>query len=83
MSQEIENKINEALKEIRPFLNSDGGDIELVGVDGQIAKVRLLGNCLDCSVNQMTLKIGVEATIKKHVKEITQVVHVKKNELFL
>lgn len=78
MSQEIETKVKEALEEIRPFLILDGGDIELVGIDGDIAKVRLLGNCLDCSVNQMTLKIGVEATIKKHVKEISKVIHVGK-----
>ena len=77
MNQKIKNKILEALEEIRPFLQSDGGDIELVDIQGDIARVRLLGNCTHCSVNQMTLKIGVESTIKKHVSEIKQVIHIE------
>ena len=73
----IINKIEKGLNEIRPFLQSDGGNIELVDFDNGIVKVRLLGNCVDCSVNQMTLKNGVEMTIKKHAPSIKKVVSVE------
>lgn len=70
----LEQRILNALKEIRPFLESDGGDISLVSVDnGTTAKVQLHGACVSCSVNQMTLKLGVEQTIKKHAPEIEHV----------
>ena len=69
-------EVEKALTEIRPFLNSDGGDIELVSVEDNIVKVRLTGACIACSVNQMTLKSGVEMTIKKYVPEIVQVINV-------
>ncbi|MDC3133040.1 NifU family protein [Flavobacteriaceae bacterium] len=73
-SQEIENKVLMALEEIRPFLASDGGDISLVSIeDEKIVNVQLHGACVDCSVNQMTLKSGVEMTIKKYLPQIEQV----------
>ena len=68
--------VEKALAEIRPFLNSDGGDIELLSVENNIVRVRLTGACIACSVNQMTLKSGVEMTIKKYVPEIVQVINV-------
>ncbi len=77
METRIINNIEKALDEIRPFLKSDGGNIELVDFSNDIVKVRLLGNCFDCSVNQMTLKNGVEMTIKKHVPSIKKVVSVE------
>ena len=77
METRIINNIEKALDEIRPFLQSDGGNIELVDFDNDTVKVRLLGNCIDCSVNQMTLKNGVEMTIKKHVPSIKKVVSVE------
>ena len=61
--QLLEKKVEIALEEIRPFLNSDGGDISLLSIDKNIVKVQLKGNCVNCSVNQMTLKNGVEMTI--------------------
>ena len=65
-SEEIRNNVEKALDEIRPFLQSDGGDISLISIDNDSSvKVRLEGNCIGCSVNQMTLKSGVEMTIKK------------------
>ncbi len=73
-------EVEKALTEIRPFLNSDGGDIELVSVEDNIVKVRLTGACIACSVNQMTLKSGVEMTIKKYVPEIVQVINVSSLE---
>lgn len=68
-------RIEIALNEIRPYLNNDGGDIELVSVEGDTLNVRLVGNCSSCLVNQMTLKSGVEMMVKKHAPEITKVVN--------
>ncbi len=73
---DIQKKIEVALEEIRPFLKADGGDIELVEViENKLVKIRLLGACTMCSINQMTLKSGVEMTIKKHAPEIEQVIN--------
>ena len=77
MDTKIRKDIEKALDEIRPFLQSDGGNIELVDVNKGVVKVRLLGNCIDCTVNQMTLKNGVEMTIKKHVPSIQKVINVE------
>lgn len=68
-------RVEEALEEIRPFLLNDGGDIELVSIEGDVVNVRLLGTCTDCKVNQMTLKSGVEMTVKKHAPEISKVIN--------
>lgn len=68
-------RVETALSEIRPFLNNDGGDIELVSVEGDTVNVRLMGTCTDCTVNQMTLKSGVEMTIKKYAPEIERVIN--------
>ncbi len=73
---DLNQRIEQALEEIRPFLKSDGGDIALLGVEGQTVKVQLMGACVGCSVNQMTLKQGVELTIKKYAPEIQEVVNV-------
>ncbi len=76
-TEELVLTVERALEEIRPFLNSDGGDISLVSIDeGKHVKVRLEGACLSCSVNQMTLKAGVETTIKKFAPQIETVVNV-------
>ncbi len=78
-AQELTAKIEMALDEIRPFLQSDGGDISLLSVDeeGKIVRVQLEGACVGCSVNQMTLKSGVEMTIKKHAPQVEQVINVQ------
>jgi len=76
-TEQIHIKVEQALSEIRPFLISDGGNIQLVAVEGAVVKVRLEGACIGCSVNQMTLKNGVEATIKKHLPFIEKVVEVR------
>jgi Fe-S cluster biogenesis protein NfuA len=74
--EELKINVEKALDEIRPFLQSDGGDISLVSIEGgTLVKVRLEGNCVGCTVNQMTLKSGVEMTIKKHVPQIEQVIN--------
>ena len=73
----MKEKIEKALDEIRPFLQSDGGNIELISFTETEVKVRLLGNCISCTVNQMTLKNGVEMTIKKHLPEIEKVTSIE------
>ena len=71
---QIIEKIHQALDEIRPFLESDGGDISFVSLkDNKHVKVQLHGACVGCSVNQMTLKSGVEMTIKKYLPDIESV----------
>ena len=76
-SEETRSNVEKALEEIRPFLQSDGGDITLISIEDNTVKVRLEGNCIGCSVNQMTLKSGVEMTIKKHVPQIEKVISVE------
>ncbi|MEQ3661102.1 MAG: NifU family protein [Flavobacterium sp.] len=72
--EEIIINIEKALDEIRPFLNSDGGDISLVEViDDKHVKVRLEGACTSCSLSISTMKAGVETTIKKFVPQIETV----------
>ena len=70
----LENKILEALNEIRPYLVQDGGDISLSSISGKKVKVKLHGACADCKVNQMTLKTGVEMTVKKYAPQIKRVI---------
>ena len=77
MKKTILNNIENALEEIRPFLKNDGGDISLISVDNNTVKVKFEGACSTCTVNQMTLKSGVEMIIKKHVPEIENVVSVE------
>ncbi len=73
---EIKNNVEKALEEIRPFLVSDGGNIKLLSIENNTVKVQLEGACSGCSVNQMTLKNGVEATIKKYAPEIEEVINI-------
>jgi len=76
--EELRDKVEEALQEIRPFLQSDGGDISLLSIENNTTvKVQLQGACVGCSVNQMTLKSGVEMTIKKYAPQIEKVVNVE------
>lgn len=76
-SEELKINVEKALEEIRPFLQSDGGDISLVSIDnGSSVKVKLEGACVGCSVNQMTLKSGVEMTIKKYAPQIEEVINI-------
>ncbi len=76
-SEELRINVEKALQEIRPFLQSDGGDISLVSIHNDtLVTVRLEGSCVGCSVNQMTLRSGVEMTIKKHAPQIEQVINV-------
>ena len=74
----MEDKIKEVLdKEIRPALQADGGNIELVGIENDgVVKVRLQGACAHCPSAQITLQMGVERILKEKVSEVTKVVAV-------
>jgi len=76
-AQETLESVEKALSEIRPFLESDGGNIRLLSIENETVKVQLEGACIGCSVNQMTLKNGVEATIKKYAPHIQNVINVE------
>ena len=73
----MKEKIEKVIEKVRPSLQMDGGDIELVEVtDDGIVKVRLQGACAHCPMSQITLKQGVEAAIKKEVPEVKEVISV-------
>ena len=77
-TEELTMNVEKALDEIRPFLQSDGGDISLLSIeDNKLVKVQLQGACVGCSVNQMTLRSGVEMTIKKYAPQIEQVINIQ------
>jgi Fe-S cluster biogenesis protein NfuA len=73
----VKEKVQKVIDEIRPALQADGGNIELieVGEDG-IVKVKLMGACGSCPMSQLTLKRGVEARLKAKVPEVKEVVSV-------
>lgn len=72
---DIKSQVADIIRQLRPAVQSDGGDIELVdvGEDG-IVKVRLLGACIGCPSAAITLKMGVEQSLKDNIPEITKVV---------
>jgi Fe-S cluster biogenesis protein NfuA len=73
----IKEEVEEAMKDIRPSLRADGGDVELVEVsEGGVVKVRLMGACSGCMMSQITLKAGIERYLKQQVPEIKEVVAV-------
>ena len=77
-TEELRLTIEKALDEIRPFLQSDGGDISLLSIeDDKLVRVQLQGACVGCNVNQMTLKSGVEMTIKKYAPQIEHVINIE------
>ncbi|WOI22045.1 NifU family protein [Nonlabens ulvanivorans] len=79
---ELKAAVEAGLEEIRPFLQRDAGDIELVDIkDDKYVRVRLLGTCVGCHVNQMTLKSGVELTVKKHAPQIESVIDISGQDL--
>jgi len=70
----MQEKVKEALDKVRPSLQADGGDVELIGVnDKGVVKVRLTGACGGCPMATMTLKRGIEKTLKEEVPGITEV----------
>ncbi len=73
MTQNIKEQVEKAIEEVRPNLQADGGDIELVDVENGIAKVRLKGACAGCPMSTMTVKMGVESFLRKKVPQIVRV----------
>ncbi|GAK90215.1 nitrogen-fixing NifU [Nonlabens ulvanivorans] len=80
---ELKAAVEAGLEEIRPFLQRDAGDIELVDIkEDKYVTVRLLGGtCVGCHVNQMTLKSGVELTVKKYAPQIESVIDISGQDL--
>ncbi len=74
---ELQINVEKALDEIRPYLLTDGGDVALIGIENNEVEIQFQGACIDCRVNHMTLKNGVEATIKKYAPQIEKVTEVK------
>ncbi|TNE96074.1 MAG: NifU family protein [Bacteroidetes bacterium] len=73
--EEIKEKVLIAMDQLRPFLHADGGDVEFVEItDDATVIVRLIGACSDCSMSYMTLKAGIEDTVKKAVPEVKAVI---------
>jgi Fe-S cluster biogenesis protein NfuA len=74
---ELEQKIEIALNSMRPFLQADGGDVELVEVTKDMeVRLRLKGNCSSCEMSGMTMKAGIENGLKNAIPQITNVVAV-------
>jgi Fe-S cluster biogenesis protein NfuA len=74
----VKDRVEEALDLIRPALQNDGGNVELVDVDeaAGVVKVKLVGACGSCPMSQMTLRMGVERVLKEQIPEINEVVAV-------
>ena len=69
----MKEMVQTVIDKIRPMLQRDGGDVELVGVEGGVVKVRLQGACKGCPMSQMTLKNGIEKFVKQEVPEVDRV----------
>ncbi len=72
----MKEKVEKALDKIRPALMADGGGVELVEVKDGVVKVKLTGACGGCPMSQMTLKMGIERTLKSEIPEVKEVVAV-------
>ena len=72
----MKDKVEEALAQIRPALQADGGDVELVGVDDGVVSLKLTGACAGCPMASMTLKMGIERILKEQIPEVKEVVAV-------
>jgi len=73
----MQEKVRSVIEELRPMLQADGGDIELVGLEGGVVKVRLKGSCAGCPMSQMTLQMGVERALREKIPEIVRVESVR------
>lgn len=70
----LKEKVEDALQKVRPSLQADGGDVQLVDVDANgLVKVKLTGACAGCPMSQMTLKMGIEKVLKQNIPEVTSV----------
>ena len=69
----MKEKVQQVIEKLRPMLQADGGDVELVEVDDGVVKVRLQGACAGCPMSQMTLKNGIERMMKQEIPEVKSV----------
>jgi Fe-S cluster biogenesis protein NfuA len=72
----MQDKVEEVLAKVRPVLERDGGNVELVGVENGTVKVKLVGACAGCPMSTMTLKNGIERILKQEIPEVKEVVAV-------
>ena len=72
----MREKVEVALEQIRPTLQADGGDVELVGIDDGVVSLKLTGACNGCPMSTMTLKMGIERILKGQIPEVKEVVAV-------
>jgi len=73
MKETVKDRVEKALEELRPQLQADGGDIELLGVEKGVVKVKMKGACAGCPMSTMTLQLGVENFLKKKIPEVVRV----------
>lgn len=73
---EIENKIKEIIDNLRPYLVSDGGNIEFVKYENNVVYIRLQGACANCDMLDITLKDGIESVIKDEIPEVIDVINI-------
>jgi len=73
MVESVEQRVQKALEELRPNLQADGGDVQLVAVEKNVVKVKLKGACAGCPMSSMTVQWGIENFLKKKVPEILKV----------
>lgn len=76
-NNEITNKIIEIIEKIKPFLESDGGDLEFIKYENNIVYVKLLGACKECSMIDYTLKEGIEEMIINEIPEVKEVINIE------
>ena len=73
--EQLINRVNEALEDVRPHLKVDGGDVEVVDItDEKVVEIKWLGACESCNMSRMTMKAGIEQAIKSKIPEISGVV---------
>jgi Fe-S cluster biogenesis protein NfuA len=77
METPLHRRVEEALDTIRPYLEADGGNVEVIEItEGQVLKLELKGACKTCNMSHMTMKAGIEETIKRAVPEIKEIISV-------
>ena len=69
----MKEKVNDVLEQIRPSLQADGGDVELIDIKDGVVEVELQGACAGCPMSEMTLKMGIEKELKKQIPEVKEV----------
>jgi Fe-S cluster biogenesis protein NfuA len=75
-SDQLRQNVEKAIEEIRPYLIADGGDISIIEITADEVIIQFEGACQNCNINQMTLKNGVEETIKRYAPEIKKVTEI-------